>query len=260
MVQRLAGRLSAARPTSRWTTVCSALSWVLVALSPLVFYFTVKRARLEEAALLLLAFAVLRAIPAVLAARREHLVAALRLPLVAVLSAGVGWVLHEPRALLVLPSASQMAFGAVFLASLRKVPLVEHFARMKKPVLSAEQLRYCRTVTLVWGLALCGAALAGLALAAWSSLEVWTAFTGVGSYVLVAAIFSVEYVVRKIRFREYGDGMVDRLLSRWIPPRAFSVRELQLGPDEDGHADVPIPDRCGHDGEDQQGEGSCLPR
>lgn len=223
------------------TSALSTLTWIFVGLSPLVFYFAVRSSRIEEAALVLVGFAILRAIPAVLAARREHLVHALQLPVVAVISAGAGWLLHEPRALLVLPSASQMMFGAVFLVSLRKVPLVENFARMQKSTLSEAERTYCRTVTLVWGLALCSAALFGLALAAWASLELWTAFTGVGSYVLVATLFSVEYVVRKVRFREYGTSMVDRLLSRVIPPREYSARTLQLGPDEGGQTDVTIP-------------------
>ena len=119
----------------RWIGLFSGLSWVLAAVSPLVFYFALKRARIDEAALVLLAFAALRAVPAGLAAKREHLLAALRLPLIAVVCAAVGFFTHEPRVMLVLPSASQIAFGSAFLASLAHghVPLVEHFARMKVP-------------------------------------------------------------------------------------------------------------------------------
>lgn len=197
---------------------CSALSWVLVFASPFVLYVTVKRARVEEAAALILAFALIRALPVVLTTKREHLLAALRVPLVAVLSAMAGLVTNEPRALLVLPSLSQLAFGGLFLASLRGVPLVEHFARMQQKDLRAAQVRYCRTVTLVWGVVLSVSALVGLLLAAKASIEVWTAFTTVGSYALVAGVFSAEYVIRKIRFREYGSMPVDKVLSRFFPP------------------------------------------
>jgi len=224
----------------------------MVVASPVVFYFAITRARLHEAALLILAFAALRALPVLLASKREHLWAALRLPIVAVLSAAFGLVTGEPRALLVLPSLSQLAFAGVFLASLRSVPLVEHFARMQKHDLRPAQVRYCRTVTLVWAVVLSTAALVGLALAAWAPLAVWTAFTAVGSYVLVAVVFSVEYLVRKIRFREYGRMPVDRILSKLFPalseqpasstpPESDIVRDLDLGMGTEAHAEVSIP-------------------
>ncbi|HVJ90107.1 MAG TPA: hypothetical protein VM580_09915 [Labilithrix sp.] len=217
--------------------VCSTLSWILAAISPFVLYMAVTRARIEQAALLLFAFALLRALPVFVAAKPEQRFAALRLPLVAVVSAGVGLALRSPRALLVLPSASQLAFGGVFLASLRTTPLVEHFARMQEPLLTPEKRRYCRTVTSVWGLVLVSAALVGFALAAWGSLEAWTVFTGVGSYVLVAVVFAGEYVIRRIRFRNYTRMPVDRVLRRLFPPRAV-VRDITLDPTSDT-VDVP---------------------
>lgn len=196
---------------------------LLVVASPLVFYVAITHARLEEAALVLLAFAVLRTVPALFAAKREHVWAALRLPLVAIVSAAASVTTGEPRALLVLPSLSQAGFASVFLSSLRGMPLVEHFARMQKPDLTPEQVRYCRSVTTVWGVVLGLAAVIGLALAAWAPIAIWTAFTAVGSYVLVAVVFSTEYVVRKIRFREYGRMPVDRALAKLFPPRTPDV-------------------------------------
>jgi uncharacterized membrane protein len=191
-------------------------------------YFAVTRARLTDAALLLLAFAVLRTLPVLLAAKREHLWAALRLPLVAVASAGVSLVTGDPRALLVVPSLSQAAYAGMFFSSLRGTPLVEHFARMQKPDLTAEQVRYCRSVTMVWAIVLSAAAALGLALAAWAPIEVWTVFTAVGCYVLVAVVFAGEYVVRKIRFREYGRTPVDWILSRVFPPLPTAERPRTL--------------------------------
>jgi uncharacterized membrane protein/3-hydroxymyristoyl/3-hydroxydecanoyl-(acyl carrier protein) dehydratase len=220
----------------RWTRICTALSWVLAAASPFVLYAGIKSGRIAQTALVLVAFAALRLVPTLLTARREHLLAALRLPLVALVSALAGVVFREPRVMLALPSLSMAAFGAVFFSSLRGVPLVEHFARLKAARLSPAQVRYCRSVTVVWGVALVTAAMAGLALAAFASLEVWTVFTGVGSYVLVAAIFSVEYIVRKFRFREFGDGPIDMVLARIIGRGPASVRELDLA-----GADVAIP-------------------
>ena len=197
--------------------VAGVLSWVLALASPVILYLAVTAGRIERGALLLLAYALLRAIPAVVAAPRAQIWAALRLPLVAVVSALVGLWAHEPRALLVLPSASQLAFSAMFLGSLRGTPLVEHFARMKSPELVPAQVAYCRTVTKVWGIALGAAAVAGLALAVWAPVRIWASFTAVGSYVLVAVVYGTEYTVRRIRFREYGANPYDRMLAMFFP-------------------------------------------
>lgn len=240
-------------PLPRFARICAGISWVFIVVSPLVMYFAVTRARLTDAALLLLGFAVLRTLPVLAAAKREQLWAALRLPLVAVASAGASVVTGDPRALLVLPSLSQAAFAGVFFASLRGTPLVEHFARMQKPDLAPAQIRYCRTVTWVWGFVLSGAAVVGLALAAWASIAVWTAFTAVGCYVLVAVTFAIEYVVRKIRFREYGStgvaSLFDRVLAKLFPPPepaptptpSRATRALTFGPVVEGRASVVVP-------------------
>lgn len=221
--------------------MCGGLSTLLAIGSPFVLFFAVRAGRVEEGALVLLAYALLRALPAVLAAERSQLLAALRLPLVAIAGATVGVVTHEARVLLVLPSASQAAFAAVFLSSLRGVPLVEHFARMKVAKLTWRHVRYCRTVTLVWGVILLTASLLGLLLAFVAPLGVWAAFSTVGSYALVALVFSTEYVVRKIRFREYGAFPVDRLLRVFYPPPPAPVTALDLSQAREGHVDVVLP-------------------
>ncbi len=214
---------------SVFVRACRALSWVLVFVSPVVLYIAVNGQRMETGALLLVSFAVLRAIPVLLGTTREHRLAALRMPLVAVASAAIGLLTHEPRALLVLPSASQLAFAALFLSSLRATPLVEHFARMESPRLGPRQRAYCRVVTAVWGVILAASALAGLALAAWAPLRVWAAFTTVGVYVVIAVVFGTEYVVRRILFRELTKMPVDRLLSVFLPA---PVETLDLSSDE----------------------------
>jgi uncharacterized membrane protein len=179
--------------------ISGALAAILAVGSPVVLYYAVRRGRAYEGALLLLAYALLRAVPTVLAATKEQRRIAMRLPLIAVLSAIVGVVLDAPRALLVLPSASQLAFSATFLASLRSTPLVENFARMKHRELTPAQIAYCRTVTKVWAAVLGVSAAVGLALAAFASLEIWTWYTSVGIYVVVGMTYAIEYVVRRAR-------------------------------------------------------------
>ncbi len=208
-------------PASRFARIARGASTVLALLSPFAFYAALTRGSMRKAAALVIAWVVLRGATLLAGASREQRRAMLPLPALGLGSALLGCCTGDARFLLLLPSLTQASFAVVFVVSLRAgaTPLVEHFARMQKPALPPAEVRYCRTVTLVWGAALSVAALAGVALAFAASLATWTAFTGIGSYVLVGALFSAEYVVRKARFRDYGANLLDRAIMRVFPPR-----------------------------------------
>lgn len=193
------------------------VSALLFVASPWVLYLTLSQSRLDLAALMLVGWGALRAAPIVLAAEREHRLAALQLPLIALAFALLGWLLQEQLWLLILPSATQAAFALVFLRSLRTTPLIERFARMVKKDLSPPQLAHCRRWTGVWAGYLFVLAAAGLALARWASLATWTLYVGLLNYLLIGALFAVEYLVRKIQFRDYGKNPVDLVLAKLFP-------------------------------------------
>jgi uncharacterized membrane protein len=204
-------------------SILGVISALFLLASPWVLYWTLSQQRVELAAAVLLGWVIVRTIPVVLAARREQRRAALRLPAIAAVFALLGWISDNGTWLLVLPSATQATFGLTFLRSLSGTPLVEHFARMVKPELTASELAHCRRWTTVWGVYLIALAALGLCLAAWASLAVWTAYAGVASYALVGALFAVEYVVRKIRFRDYGRNPLDWLLGKLFPAARSGV-------------------------------------
>jgi uncharacterized membrane protein len=193
------------------------VSTLFVIASPWVLYWTLSQQRIDVAAAVLIGWVIVRTIPIVLSARREQRAAALQLPAIALVCAVVGWLWHDATCLMVLPSATQAAFGVTFLRSLSGVPLIEHFARMVKRELSAGELAHCRSWTRIWGGYLIVLAALGLVLARWAPLAVWTVYVGVVSYVLVGALFAVEYVIRKIRFRDYGRNPLDWLLGKLFP-------------------------------------------
>ena len=193
---------------------------VAIVVSPVVLYFAVTRLSVQPAAILVAGWIVLRTVPSMVAsATRAQLVAALKLPLIAVVFSLLGALTNDARFLLLLPSATQLGFAGVFASSLRhgQVPLVENFARMQKKELSDAELRYCRSVTVIWAVYLTACAVARLLLAWLASPATWAVFTGVGAYVLVAALFAVEYVVRSIRFRSAEGDAIARALFRWFP-------------------------------------------
>lgn len=204
-------------------TVLGIISTLFLLASPWVLYWTLSQQQVGIAAIALIGWVIVRTIPVLLSAKREQRIAALQLPAIALVFACLGWVSNNGTWLLVMPSATQATFGLAFLRSLSRTPLIEHFARMMKPELSVKEQAHCRSWTWIWGIYLLVLAATGLALARWASLTVWTVYVGVVSYVLVGVLFAVEYLIRKIQFRDYGHNPLDWLLSKWFPAAQSEV-------------------------------------
>ena len=210
-----------ARTTGDVSTFTRVANVIGIAVSPIVLYLVVTRFSVRPAAVLVAAWIVLRTVPRLVAtATREQLLVALKLPAIAIVFSLLGAATNDARFLLLLPSATQFGFSALFASSLRRgrVALAESFARMQKTSLSAAEVRYCRSVTAIWAAYLAACGLSGLMLAWLASPAVWAVFTGAGAYVLVAALFAAEYVVRSVRFRSADGDVVARAFFRWFPP------------------------------------------
>lgn len=87
---------------------------------------------------------------------------------------------------------------SLFGFSLLKPPtVIERIARLREPSLPAEALPYVRRVTIAWcGFFAVNGSLS-LASALWASERVWLLYNGFLSYVLIAAFFSGEWLVRR---------------------------------------------------------------
>jgi uncharacterized membrane protein len=200
---------------------------MFIVLSPFVLYVSVTQMSITNGALLAGGWVGLRALPVLYSSPREHLKAALRLPAVAIAFALLGAVTNDRRLFLVMPSATQFGFAWTFGETLRKgakMPLVENFARLQKKVLTDEEVTYCRTVTWVWTIALAVEGVIGLVLAWLASPAVWTFYTGIGTYALIAGLFAVEYVFRSVRFRRLRSSFLERIFDRLFPARDLSPR------------------------------------
>jgi uncharacterized membrane protein len=53
-----------------------------------------------------------------------------------------------------------------------------------------------------------------LALALLADVRSWATYTGGIAYALMGGMFTAEFLERRYRFREYGKGPLDRLMSR----------------------------------------------
>lgn len=197
----------------------AVLNAVLVAGYPLAVYLGLLHLSSRSFGLLLMLLLVPGLAIKARGARREDLWAVARVPLSVLSLVALAALFDDPRFVLALPVLINAALLYNFASSLRTMPLVERFARMQDPQLGPDQVRYCRSVTRVWCVffVLNGAVTA--ALAAFASVSLWALYTGLLAYVLIGLLAAAEYVVRKARFRQYGRGLHDRLLSHIFPPR-----------------------------------------
>jgi len=136
-----------------------------------------------------------------------------------VLLIGLAIVTGERFVLLLLPMAVSLFLLGTFGWSLYAgPPIIERFARLVDPDLPDFCVPYCRKVTIVWcGFLAANAACAGL-LALVGPIEWWAIYTGLVAYLLVGVVFATEFILRKLWFRFYREGLADRILARVFPP------------------------------------------
>lgn len=155
-----------------------------------------------------------------LRADRSQLAQVLPAPLAAVALVSLAVLVDDHRLMLALPVLVSGVLLVGFGASLRgERPMVERFARLVRgDTLIPAEVRYCRSVTVVWCVFFAvNGAVAG-ALAVWAPLAWWTVYAGALAYALIGAVFVIEFLVRSYRFRQYGPGLHDRIAARLFPP------------------------------------------
>lgn len=76
-------------------------------------------------------------------------------------------------------------------------PMIERMARLTTPELPAAAIPYTRKVTIVWCCFFLANGLAAFYTARWASFEVWAWYNGALAYGLMAALFALEFLVRR---------------------------------------------------------------
>jgi uncharacterized membrane protein len=96
------------------------------------------------------------------------------------------------------PVLMSLGFAALFLHSLWSPPvMIERFARLAEPDLPEAARPYLRKVTIAWiAFLLANAAVAGWTVL-YGTIEQWTLYNGLVSYLLMGAMFGGEYLVRQ---------------------------------------------------------------
>ena len=187
---------------------------------PFAIYLGLTRWSARDVGLVLLVFLVPMLLLRLRRVDRRQLWRVLPAPAIAVALAGLTAALGDARFVLALPvlvsAVLLVGFGATLWSD---QPMAERFARMKRgDELTPDEIRYCRTVTLVWCAFFAVNGVVAGALALFAPVAWWTLYAGLIAYVLIGALFTVEYLVRSYRFRHYGDGLHERLVARLFPP------------------------------------------
>jgi uncharacterized membrane protein len=193
---------------------------------PAAVYYGLTRHSVRVVATVLLALFVFYAIARFVGARRDRELlrrTGVMIGTVTLLLA-LAAIFNDRRFILSLPVLINLVLLWGFAGSLwTPVPIVERFARLQIADLPAEEVVYCRRVTIVWSgfFVLNGSVAAATAL--FTPFSYWALYNGLIAYILIGILSATEYVLRKHLFRRFGDHLLDRLLKK-ILPRAINDR------------------------------------
>ena len=206
--------MAARRQRARW------LGFVVVAIAlayPLLLWFGLERVAPRTLALAALATAVVTTWWRAGAGTWADRAAPLTVGAVIALAATATWWTNDPTVLLFVPVAVALTLGTVFGATLWRPPtMIARFARAQGAELDGPRLAHCRQATWAWVLFFAGHAVLSGTLAAAQAIDAWAWWTGVLSYVAMGVLFAGEFLVRRLRFREFTDAPHDRLLARLL--------------------------------------------
>ncbi len=115
---------------------------------------------------------------------------------IAAVIAAISYQAHM-QALRMYPVFMNLVLAGMFALTLKYPPsMIERFARLRHPDLDDYGIAYTRKLTCVWvAFLVCNAGIAA-ATALWGTLEEWTLYNGLISYVLTGILFVGEWPVR----------------------------------------------------------------
>lgn len=119
----------------------------------------------------------------------------------------ISWLVDGQVGLKIYPVMINAGFLVMFIQSLYFPPnIIERFARLSEPELSAKMLSYTHKVTWVWsGFFLLNGAISA-ATALWATDEIWMFYNGFIAYILMGSLFAGEWLVRRYRLKITSNG------------------------------------------------------
>ncbi|MBS0545684.1 MAG: hypothetical protein JSR40_18335 [Proteobacteria bacterium] len=99
------------------------------------------------------------------------------------------------------PAAMALGMLTLFALSLRRPPsMIERLARLHEPNLPPAGVRYTRRVTQIWCAFFVGNGTVAAYTSVYASREEWALYNGLIAYVLMGALFTGEWLVRRRLF------------------------------------------------------------
>ena len=94
------------------------------------------------------------------------------------------------------PVLMNFAMCAIFALSLSRTPLIEQFAKRMGYTLNDKKQLYARHATIAWAIFMGIIGIFSL-ITVFLSDEIWVLYNGLISYILIALMFGIEFVIRK---------------------------------------------------------------
>ncbi|TQV87863.1 hypothetical protein [Aliikangiella coralliicola] len=177
----------------------TAFAAILVVLYPLVIYFGLNHFEPKFMAIILAAILVLRYF-----SRKKMRSNAESNTLIIVTFLGITLVVitvisNSVQGLKLYPTIVSFSFLVAFGYSLKNPPsAIERIARLSEPELPQEAIEYTRLVTQIWCVFFLLNGLFSLFTTFFSSIEFWTLYNGLISYLIMGCIFGGEFIYRKL--------------------------------------------------------------
>ena len=93
------------------------------------------------------------------------------------------------------PVLMNMAVCGLFFSSMSSTPLITTIARRMGTTMTPRAIRYTRCATIAWGIFMLLNTLISFT-TLFTSLETWTLYNGLISYILIAMMMLAEYIIR----------------------------------------------------------------
>jgi uncharacterized membrane protein len=129
---------------------------------------------------------------------------------------------HVARYLMYVPPILiPLSVLTVFARSLRpgQTPMVTHVAQSIRGALPPELITYTRRVTQWWVLILIAQAVSSALFALYATPEFWSLMTNIVQYLIIAAVFVIEYSYRRWRFRHLQHESFPKLIAALFTTR-----------------------------------------
>lgn len=189
-------------------------------LYPIAVYVGLTRWDSRTAALVLLVLIAPAAFARLKKPRASEVKAIAFVPLITVALLALSAALDAAGFILLVPVFVNLGLLATFGSSLRwGPPMIERFARLQEPGLSAAKQSWCRAWTWIWCAFFALNATAAAALALWAPLSWWTLYNGLIAYGLIGLLFAIEFALRHLKFGGAQSGALETFESPKGPGR-----------------------------------------